>query len=214
MKWKVCGNKFKENLEELVELNPDYMGFIFYNKSPRYMATLLKPADLIQIPATIKRIGVFVNEPVQVVKGICDTYKLDGIQLHGEEDAAYVKQIRDSYSGIIIKVIRIDDATNFLSYQSFYPFIDYFLFDTRVKEFGGSGKQFDWKKIEEYDQSIPFFLSGGLGPDFFTGFQLPLHWNMHAVDINSRFEIEPGRKQVGLIKKFKKELNEFEISSK
>lgn len=204
MKLKVCGMKFVENIEQVSGLCPDYMGFIFYEKSKRNFEGVIP-----KLPKSIKKTGVFVNEYPEILVSLVEEYQLEAIQLHGDETIAYIKQIKTYLPSIeIIKVFGIKDEFNFDSLKPFLQVVDYFLFDTKGKERGGNGYQFDWSILEAYPYEKPFFLSGGIGLKEVVDIQKVLDSDlpMYAIDINSKFEIEPGLKNINDIKIFKNKL--------
>ena len=204
MKLKVCGMKFVENIEQVSGLYPDYMGFIFYEKSKRNFEGVIP-----KLPKSIKKTGVFVNEYPEILVSLVEEYQLEAIQLHGDETIAYIKQIKTYLPSIeIIKVFGIKDEFNFELLKPFLQVVDYFLFDTKGKERGGNGYQFDWSILEAYPYEKPFFLSGGIGLKEVVDVQKVLDSDlpMYAIDINSKFEIEPGLKNINDIKIFKNKL--------
>lgn len=208
MKLKVCGLNNPENIIEVCKLKPDFIGFIFYEKSKRYMANTI-PIELIKdIPSNIKKVGVFVNENIEVVQMIYKRYNLDYVQLHGNEDQRYcirlyLKQIP------IIKAFNIGNVFNFRVLDSYAPFCSFFLFDTKAELPGGNGVKFDWELLNSYDSRIPFLLSGGISNDDIEAIKSLNHEMIYGIDINSKFEIEPGLKNIEKIKNFKNELMEI-----
>jgi phosphoribosylanthranilate isomerase len=204
MKLKVCGMKFVENIEQVSGLYPDYMGFIFYEKSKRNFEGVIP-----KLPKSIKKTGVFVNEYPEILVSLVEEYQLEAIQLHGDETIAYIKQIKTYLPSVeIIKVFGIKDEFNFELLKPFLQVVDYFLFDTKGKERGGNGYQFDWSILEVYPYEKPFFLSGGIGLKEVVDLQKVLDSDLpiYAIDINSKFEIEPGLKNINDIKIFKNKL--------
>ena len=202
-KLKICGLRDPGNIKEVAALQPDYMGFIFYRKSPRFVSD-----DFVMtlgLPSTIKRIGVFVNEEVEEVARISKQYSLDGVQLHGNESVDSCKALKASGLNVI-KVFSIDDTFDFKSVNDYKASVDYFLFDTKGKSFGGNGFPFNWNKLKAYDQEIPFFLSGGLSPDNIQAVKNLTGMNIHALDVNSGVEAKPGLKDIKLIKTLKSQL--------
>jgi len=153
MKLKVCGMKFVENIEQVSGLYPDYMGFIFYEKSKRNFEGVIP-----KLPKSIKKTGVFVNEYPEILVSLVEEYQLEAIQLHGDETITYIKQIKTYLPSVeIIKVFGIKDEFNFELLKPFLQVVDYFLFDTKGKERGGNGYQFDWSILEAYPYEKPFF---------------------------------------------------------
>lgn len=200
LKVKVCGMKFPENIKEVVALEPDMIGFIFYPKSPRYAEPLdLKALE--SIPPSIKKIGVFVNEDLENILTEVYKYKLDGVQLHGTEMVKMCIDLRDT-GLIIIKAFPIAEAFNFKVTNHYEGVCDYFLFDTKTDVFGGSGTKFDWKMIREYNGQTPFILSGGIALDDVDDILDIEHPKMVGVDLNSRFEFSPGLKDIHKLKRF------------
>ena len=196
--------KFIENIEQVSGLYPDYMGFIFYEKSKRNFEGVIP-----KLPKSIKKTGVFVNEYLEIVISLVEEYQLEAIQLHGDETVTYIKQLKTHLPSIeIIKVFGIKDEFNFDVLTPFLPLVDYFLFDTKGKERGGNGFQFDWSVLEAYPYEKPFFLSGGIGLKDVLAIQKIINSNVpiYALDINSKFEIEPGLKNINEVKTFKNKL--------
>ena len=226
MKLKVCGMKFVENIEQVAALQPDYLGFIFYEKSKRNFEGIIP-----ELRKSIQKTGVFVNEYSEIVISLGEEYQLDAIQLHGDESSEYVKELQNqlaerralfieenkhqkkkknkhfiSNEGVkIIKVFGIKDEFNFDALKSYLEFVDFFLFDTKGKERGGNGIQFDWAVLEKYPFEKPFFLSGGIGLKDIPEVQKMINSDLpiYALDVNSKFEIEPGVKKIEELKEFK-----------
>jgi len=200
LKLKICGMKDPDNIRLVALLKPDYLGFIFYSGSPRHFSSAVDPYNDL-IPKGIGRVGVFVNEQIDSVFKKVVSYHLDMIQLHGNETPEYCSHFKDK--GIpLIKAIRINTDQDFNDLEKFENTCDYFLFDTGGRGFGGTGKKFDWELLGYYKGRLPFFLSGGIGPkDAMTIKRLDFN-GLFAIDINSRFEISPGIKDVPLIKTF------------
>jgi phosphoribosylanthranilate isomerase len=204
MKLKVCGMKFVENIEQVSGLYPDYMGFIFYEKSKRNFEGVIP-----KLPKSIKKTGVFVNEYPEILVSLVEEYQLEAIQLHGDETIAYIEQIKTYLPSVeIIKVFGIKDEFNFELLKPFLQVVDYFLFDTKGKERGGNGYQFDWSILDAYPYEKPFFLSGGIGLKEVVDLQKVVDSDLpiYAIDINSKFEITPGLKNINDIKIFKNKL--------
>lgn len=201
MKIKVCGITRKEDLDALVQLNADYAGFIFYNKSPRFAGNKLDGRTVREIGQQIGKVGVFVNaDPQQVLQTVKD-YGLDMVQLHGDESIAVCQQLRMSVP--VVKAFPMGEQPNGAdNAEPFMPVTDYFLFDTASKEYGGTGRQFNWELLNDYSYDKPFFLSGGIGPDD-TGAVLQWrHKSLFALDVNSRFETAPGVKDMDKVAAF------------
>jgi len=199
MKLKICGMKNPENIIEASKLLPDFMGFIFWEKSARYF-----DGDIPKLPESIQRVGVFVNEKIENIVDKIQKHQLQIIQLHGNESAAYCSELKKQN----IKIIRVFSIANDFDFEDLKPFetvADYFLFDTKGKLPGGNGIQFNWKILKNYPSEKPFFLSGGIGIDEINKLK-NLNLPIFAIDINSKFETEPGLKNVALIKHFKAKL--------
>jgi phosphoribosylanthranilate isomerase len=190
------------NIVEVAALQPDYMGFIFYKPSPRYVGEEFNlPSNF---PDAIERVGVFVNETTAVIKDLAEKFNLTTIQLHGSESPEQCKSLREG--GLhIIKAFAVDDTFDFEQTIEYKPYVDFFLFDTKGKFHGGNAKRFNWEILKKYDQEFPFLLSGGLTPDNIEEINVLEGMNIHAIDINSGVEVKPGWKNVTAIK----EVNEL-----
>lgn len=199
MKLKICGMKYPENILEVSELLPDYMGFIFWEKSSRFF-----DGEILNLPKSIQKVGVFVNETLEEIISKIKKYDLNLIQLHGNESITFCESLKEEKVKII-KVFSVNDDFDFSILEPFETVCDYFLFDTKGKLPGGNGIVFDWKVLEKYPSTKPFFLSGGIGINEIESIQELLKTNLpiHAIDINSKFEIEPGLKNIQLLKDFK-----------
>ena len=207
IKLKICGMRDPDNIIQVASMYPDYMGFIFYPKSPRYVHVNFKIPDF--FPMAIKRVGVFVDAAKPEIVDKVKRYKLDYVQLHGAETPELCKSLKDEGVGVI-KVFSVDITFDFSLTQPFKPVVDFFLFDTKGKFYGGNAEVFDWSVLKKYDQEVPFFLSGGLKPENIALIAPLLKMNIHALDVNSGIEIAPGVKNPALLKKLKKELKGLE----
>jgi phosphoribosylanthranilate isomerase len=187
----------RENILEIASLGPHYLGFIFYPGSPRYVGEDFRVP--IRLPLSIRRVGVFVNASSQEILQRTKSIGLDYIQLHGTESAEQCAELKASGVGIV-KVFSVDENFDFEVTRPYKKVVDYFLFDTKGKYFGGNAKVFDWQVLKKYDQEIPFFLSGGLSPDNVRNLGDVLDMNIHALDLNSGVEISPGLKDVEKVK--------------
>jgi len=204
MKMKICGMKIPENIKAVAALEPDLMGFIFYSKSPRYA----EPLDLVtlnSLPKSIKKIGVFVNESLEDILTIATKYNLDGVQLHGTELVMMCNELRKA-GFIVIKAFPVAEAYNFKVTKSYEGACDYFLFDTKTDAYGGSGLKFNWGMLEEYVGETPFLLSGGIASDDSEAILKINHPKFAGIDLNSKFEVKPGLKNVELLRGFLKEI--------
>ena len=192
---KICGMKFPENIVEVGAILPDYMGFIFWKKSSRYF-----DGEIPILPKSIKKVGVFVDESFEIVVSKIEKHKLYCIQLHGSESAEYCKKLKEIPIEII-KVFSIKDNFDFAILKEFEVVCDYFLFDTKGKLPGGNGVTFDWNLLKKYPSNKPFFLSGGIGIEeikLLKEMNLPIY----GIDVNSKFETEPGLKNIELLTSF------------
>lgn len=201
LKVKICGLKFPHNISQLIEVRPDYMGFIFYRKSKRYCEGFFDAEFMETIPPSIVKTGIFVNEDVKTIKTVSKKYGLNMIQLHGDEKPEACARLKDE-GKTIIKAFRIDKHFNFMQLELYNLFCDYYLFDTKSEGYGGSGKSFDWSLLEKYSNERPFFLSGGIDFSHVDKIKEIKHLNIHAVDINSKFETSPGMKDVEKVAEF------------
>jgi len=198
MKIKVCGMREAENIREVERLGVDMMGFIFWPKSSRYVRVI--PSYL---PQRAKRVGVFVDEDLELVKRLADDYALDCIQLHGHESPQYCNLLRER---TVIKAFNIGTVADLALTDAYQGAADSFLFDTKGKAVGGNGEKFDWSVLHSYRGETPFLLSGGIGPEdaarvkaFTASAALK---RCIGIDLNSRFETAPGIKDVNKLKSF------------
>lgn len=206
MKIKVCGMKDPINIKELIELPIDFIGFIFHSQSPRYIRGL-EVEDIELIPDSIKKVGVFVNEIPSRLFTYIDKYKLDMIQLHGDEEPRVCSLIKKKCPTLkIIKVFRIADKINSNEISKYEDSCDYVLFDTQTASFGGSGNKFDWTLLNSYEGKLPYFLSGGISIDDIDKIKQQNHPMLYAIDVNSKFELSPGLKDIELLDVFINEL--------
>ena len=196
MKLKVCGMKYSQNITEIENLFPDLMGFIFYEKSKRFFNL-----PEINLNNKVKRVGVFVNENIQEIKNKIKKYKLDYIQLHGDENVNFCHSLQPFVK--IIKVFKIDYNFNFKKTEEFEEVCDYFLFDTKSQLHGGSGKKFDWNLLKNYNCKKDFFLSGGIDiGDIEEIKKIVNSYPIAGIDVNSKFELdnlEKDKKKINLL---------------
>jgi len=195
-----------DNIRALEKLDIDWMGFIFYAGSPRYVPDEDEWSDAIQSCTKVK-VGVFVNEqPDKILRKVAK-YGLDYVQLHGDETPDFCRRLRDAGCAVIkaISVLSENKGINplvMLQQTTVYePFVEYFLFDTKSDKYGGTGKRFDWSVLEAYRGDVPFLLSGGIGLEQVNDLRTFAHPMMAGIDLNSRFEISPAFKDVEMIKK-------------
>ncbi|RXR19163.1 phosphoribosylanthranilate isomerase [Flavobacterium amnicola] len=187
MKLKICGMKYPNNILETAQLKPDYLGFIFYEKSPRYFY-----GGLPTINPSIQKVGVFVNASLEEILAKIKQYDLQIIQLHGNESPEFCHLLKH-INTTIIKVFAVDDAFEFSQIYPYESVCDYFLFDTKGKNPGGNGTSFNWQLLQQYPSKKPFFLSGGIGLEDIEKIK-QLNLPIHAIDVNSKFESLPGLK--------------------
>lgn len=205
MKFKICGMRDVDNTKLVSTLNPDYMGFIFWKKSSRYFNN-----QIIELPKTIKKTGVFVDSPIEDLKNCIIKHKLKAVQLHGKETPEYCRLI--SGLGIeIIKSFNLNSSFNFKDLNYYEKCCDFYLFDTYGKLPGGNGKSFDWEILDNYHYKKPFFLSGGIGIEEINKIHKLLKTSLpiYAIDVNSKFESKPGLKKIDKLTQFKRKLYEL-----
>ena len=199
MKLKVCGMRSLDNIMALSQLAPDYMGFIFWEHSKRFVTSTTP-----DLPASIKKTGVFVDATLVYILDIAKQHQLQALQLHGYESPDFCQKLKTT--GLeVIKSFAVDTTFDFSVLEAYESVCDYFLFDSKGELPGGNGSRFDWSVLLDYSETKPFFLSGGIGPAdqraiaSIINSSLPLY----ALDINSKFEKEPGLKNIEIIKQFK-----------
>ena len=206
---KVCGMREADNIREVEALGVDWMGFIFWPKSSRYVSEV--PSYL---PTKCKRVGVFVDASIGDVMTIAEQYQLDIIQLHGQESPNYIAQLTSHLKSLtsikFIKAFNIATASDLEVTKRYEGYVDYFLFDTKGKSVGGNGEKFDWSVLSEYRGNTPYLLSGGISPT--DADQLHVQCSMFhgpcvGIDLNSRFETAPGMKDINKLRTFIKELS-------
>lgn len=206
MEIKVCGMREPENIRSLIsEVKPDWMGLIFYPKSPRYVSDDLA-AELKEIQ--VKKVGVFVNESEEEILAKVLGFGLSAIQLHGNESVEFVKNLSKRPDFELWKVISVGEEIVWKSLEGYLPYVTKFLFDTATSAHGGSGNKFDWKVLETYPFDKGFLLSGGLDEESAEEV-LALHQQipqLQGVDLNSKFELTPGLKNIEKLKNFKHRL--------
>lgn len=198
---KVCGIKNQEDLDELSHFKAlDMIGFIHVPESPRYVGKAISKPSIEQ-----KVVGVFKNSRLKEIQAAHERMSFDFIQLHGNESSEFCVQVKSIAP--VIKAFSIKDSSSFDQMKAYEDTCEYFLFDTPSKLGGGSGKQFDWSVLEDYHGYTPFMLSGGIGPNDFEIVLNVKHPKLVGIDINSRFETRPGKKDTALIQAFLNELN-------
>lgn len=211
MKIKICGLKDPNNIAAVAQLQPDYLGFIFYPKSPRYaegdalLQFLEKEQEALE---GISRVGVFVNEEVDRILSMAHDYQLDYVQLHGDESPAYCQELQLLWSvssmhrSRIIKAFRIGPDFDWAQVNAYAAFCPLFVFDTKGTTAGGTGEKWDWSLLDSYHGVTPFLLSGGIGPEDILAVKALQHPQFSGVDLNSKFETEPGYKDTELLQEF------------
>ena len=201
---KVCGMREPENLREVEMLEVDCLGFIFYEKSPRYVPESREYIEAIS-NCKRKRVGVFVNETLDKMKCKGELFQLNFLQLHGEETPEICCLLhQNGYS--VIKALSVTSVDLFQQTERYRNCCDYFLFDTQYAGYGGSGKRFDWSLLDAYQGDTPFLLSGGLRPDCVSDINQLNHPQFAGIDLNSGFELYPAMKDVGKLKNFIREI--------
>ena len=212
---KVCGLRDGENIRQVAELGVDWIGMIFWPKSPRNVTMIPSHAGIIPDRGNLSpltshlsplRVGVFVDEMAQNIITRVVNYKLDLVQLHGHETPTLIRNLRRTLADIrpvkFIKAISVGSREDIATYKDYEDCVDYFLFDTKCQTVGGSGNQFDWSVLDAYDGDLPFLLSGGIGPDDAERVKAFHHPKCIGIDLNSKFEVEPGLKDAGKLKSF------------
>jgi phosphoribosylanthranilate isomerase len=199
MKIKVCGMKYQQNIAEVLAAKPDYIGFIFYPKSKRFAGDV-DSSDIVDIKNAVK-VGVFVNESLENIRSKCAKYHIDHVQLHGEESPELCKELKKG-GMTVIKVFSVGPGFDFEETKAYDQVADYFLFDTKSENYGGTGKKFDWSIFEKYSNNKEIFLSGGIGLNDAEEIKNIKGLKVHAIDINSCFEKEPAVKDASMVKAF------------
>ena len=204
MKLKICGMKYQENILEVAQLQPDYLGFIFHKNSSRFYEGIIP-----ELPKSIQKVGVFVDETVEFISDKIEKHQLSVVQLHGHESPELCRLLKTT-NAKVIKVFSIKDAFDFSVLIPYEDVCDYFLFDTKGKLPGGNGYTFNWEILKKYPSTKPYFLSGGIGLENMDSLEeflrKPEAQYCHAIDINSKFEIEAGLKDLEKIKPIKVKL--------
>jgi len=222
MKIKVCGMRDSENITELVKLTPDYIGFIFYDKSKRVVTNFPE----VDIPINIKKVGVFVNESIVKIVELVLKHQLNAVQLHGDETAEFcrelkrhpklvsgshsdemLKQVQHDEPFTIIKAFSVDKNFDFSITQDYEPYCNLFIFDTKGKGYGGTGLKYDWNILKKYQGETPLLLSGGIGINDVDAVNKFTHSKFIGVDLNSGFEDAPALKNIEKLKRFISEIN-------
>ncbi len=208
---KVCGMRDPDNIQAISRMPIDLMGFIFYPPSPRYAGELL---ELSALPENIERVGVFVDAGQEEILQAVERFGLSWLQLHGHETPEQVDAIREASGLGILKAFRIDENFDFNQLEYYEGTCDYFLFDTKGKQMGGTGHVFDWNLLKQYNGGASYFLSGGIGPGMAKQILEIQDTRLAGVDLNSRFETAPGLKDIQQLAAFIQELTALEIPKK
>ena len=193
---KVCGMRDAATLADIAALEPDFLGFIFAPKSPRFVGEVLAPERVQALPPTIWKVGVFVNEITENILATAHRFGLAAVQLHGQETPAQCEELNEA-GLLVMKAFSVGEAVDFKILLPYVPYCDYFLFDTKGAAPGGNGAIFDWNLLSVYNLPVPYFLAGGLGPEHaaeLAALRLP---GLAGVDLNSSFETAPGVKDAG-----------------
>lgn len=206
---KVCGMRDTANIRAVATLQPDYMGFIFYERSSRFVGEALDVAlirSLRHEPFSIRTVGVFVNASASQIVRHVEQYDFAAAQLHGTESPSLCKQVKEESGRDIIKTFSIASEQDVKRVADYEGVIDYVLFDTATSQYGGSGTRFDWNVLSAYTDATPFFLSGGISLESTGDIKRLRHPMLYAVDINSRFETAPAMKDVKKLQQFFQQL--------
>lgn len=199
LKIKVCGMRETQNILDLANLQPDFMGFIFYDKSPRNVLRSKNYKEILNLPKTIKKTGVFVDETLENIVKFISEFNLDYIQLHGSETPDFCKKIKSKGVGVI-KAFGIDKTFSFKQTVEYEECVDFFLFDSKGEKQGGNGFKFDWAILKNYNQKLPFLLAGGIALENMEDLIKLEELNIAGIDVNSKFEILPGLKDISTLK--------------
>jgi len=202
---KICGLREPYNIDEILLLDPQYIGFIFYPSSARFVGEL--DHEYIKSLKNVKKTAVFVNASLEEIVTTVNKYQFDAIQLHGDESAAFCKNVKENTGLELIKAFGIDSEFDFNQLEPYLLIVDYFLFDTKTSIYGGSGRVFNWDVLKAYPHDKPYFLSGGIDPDNFEAAYAFEDERLYAIDLNSRFESSPGIKNIILLKQALKKID-------
>lgn len=212
LRLKVCGMAQPDNLRTVAALAPDFLGFIFYPKSRRFAGATLQPADASALPAGIQKVGVFVDEEPAVIQARVQEYGLNLVQLHGAETPETCAALQAV--GIpVSKAFAVGETFDFSVLEAYVGNVTYFLFDTAGTQPGGNGIPFNWQLLEQYHLPVPYFLAGGLALEHaaeLRNLSLP---GLFALDLNSRFETEPGVKDAGRLGQLFHEIRTLGVST-
>lgn len=201
MKVKICGLNNQDNISQLLGTGLDFMGFIFYEKSKRSVPQGNLNEVFANSISEVKKVGVFVNDSLDAIMEATKNYQLDYVQLHGEESPAFCAKVKEGGSKVI-KAISVSNELPIKDLESYEAFVDFFLFDTSGKDRGGNGTKFNWQILTKYKLETPFLLAGGISmEDAFEIKKMNIN-GLYGVDLNSKFELEPGVKDINKVKQF------------
>ena len=195
---KVCGMRDATALPAIAALGPDFLGFIFAPKSPRFVGEVLTPELVRALPPTIWKVGVFVNETTGNIIATAHRFGLAAVQLHGQETPAQCEELSEA-SLLVIKAFAVGEVVDFAALLPYVPYCDFFLFDTKGAAPGGNGATFNWNLLQAYNLPVPYLLAGGLGLEHaaeLAALRLP---GLAGLDLNSGFETAPGVKDAGRV---------------
>ncbi len=198
MKIKVCGLRDADNIKAVAALDPDYIGLICYERSPRFVENI-DTTGVYALSDAILKTGVFVNEAADKIQLLIDKHSLNAIQLHGNESADFAAAFKNKV--VVLKAFGVDQNFDFKQLEDYVGKVDFFLFDTKTAAHGGSGVTFDWEILNRYNLNVPFFLSGGLSLENLHQLVNIRHPQFYGVDLNSRFETAPGLKDIEKLRK-------------
>jgi len=210
LKLKICGMRDPDNIREVIRYAPDYLGFIFYKGSPRYVGDHLEQIRKVSIPESVIKVGVFVNENYGEILKMREKLPFDLVQLHGNETYTLCEKLKKK--GLeVIKVFSVGNDFDFDHMAPYIDYVDYFLFDTKGKYYGGNSVAFDWNIVEKYPYQIPFFIGGGIGIDNIRDIKVIKNPYIHAVDANSMLETSPALKDIRKVETFRKQFDQINI---
>lgn len=204
---KVCGMGDTKRMYEIALMGIHMLGFIFYPRSPRYVVGKIAPSDMESLPPSIHKVGVFVNTNEETIIKEAKKYHLDALQLHGSESPELCQTLKEK-GFIILKAFNLTKKNYYEAYQ---PYCDFFIFDTPSEQHGGTGEKFDWTLLNTYQGETPFLLSGGIGPNDVEEVLKVNHPKLVGIDINSKFEIEPGIKDLSSVSLFINETKNYKL---
>lgn len=210
LKVKICGMKYRDNIQDVLRLPIDYMGFIFYDKSKRYVEQL----DLSVFDnSSIQKVGVFVNNTPHDINKTADDFQLDGIQLHGSETPEQCTELKET-GKFIWKAFGIDEQFDFSVLEPYKDVVDCFLFDTKSPQYGGTGQAFSWETLTKYKGDTPYLLSGGIGIENLSDALHIQDERLFGLDLNSKLEVKPGIKNINLVNQAWNIIQNEQISSR